>query len=197
MKLAIVAATGGIGRHLATQALAAGHQVTGIVRTPANLPPGVDGAKVDLAAPDPAALASAVAGHDAVLSALGPRTRADSGITAPGTRAIITAMQATGVRRIVVVSAAPVGTVATPGNPTPPRHDPGDGIFMRNLASPMIGIILRKHYVDLALMEDALRDSGLDWTFGPAAEAHRQAPHRGVPHRVRAQCPWWLVGVAG
>ena len=35
---------------------------------------------------------------------------------------------------------------------------------MRHLLSPIIKIVLRKHYADLALMEDILRDSGLDWT---------------------------------
>jgi len=42
-------------------------------------------------------------------------------------QAIATAMKATGVRRIVVVSAAPIGTVPSPARPNPPRHDPGDG----------------------------------------------------------------------
>jgi len=35
---------------------------------------------------------------------------------------------------------------------------------MRNLFSPLIKVVLRKHYADLARMEDVLRDSGLDWT---------------------------------
>src|SRR5439155_3753464 len=74
------------------------------------------------------------------------------------------AMQATGARRIVVVSAAPVGTVVSPGRPNPPRHDPGDGFVMRHLASPLARRALRAHYADLALMEDVLRESGLDWT---------------------------------
>jgi len=73
-------------------------------------------------------------------------------------------MQATGVRRIVVVSAAPVSTVASPGRPSPPRHDPGDGFLMRYVLSPMIKVALRPLYADLALMEDILRASGLDWT---------------------------------
>ncbi len=33
---------------------------------------------------------------------------------------------------MVVVSATPVGTVASPGHPQPPKHDPGDGFFMRH-----------------------------------------------------------------
>ncbi len=35
---------------------------------------------------------------------------------------------------------------------------------MRNLLGPLIRTALRKPYADLALMEDILRDSGLDWT---------------------------------
>jgi hypothetical protein len=73
-------------------------------------------------------------------------------------------MKATGVRRIVVVSAAPIGTVPSPARPTPPKHDPGDGVIMRYLLGPMIKTLVRKHYADLAEMEDVLRDSGLDWT---------------------------------
>ncbi|OLE27854.1 MAG: hypothetical protein AUG44_09070 [Actinobacteria bacterium 13_1_20CM_3_71_11] len=164
MKLTIFAATGGIGRRILDQAVAAGREVTAVVRDPAKVPHNVRTFTADLSAPDPAVLESAVAGADAVLSGLGPRSRAEAGVTAAGTRAIVEAMRATGVRRIVVVSAAPVGTVASPGRPNPPRHDPGDGFFMRHLFSPVIGAVLREHYADLALMEELLRDSGLDWT---------------------------------
>jgi putative NADH-flavin reductase len=164
MKLTLVAATGGIGRHLLDQALAAGHDVTAVVRDPANLSHEVRAVAVDLTHPDPAALESAVGGADAVLSGLGPRSRADAGVAARGTRAIVDAMGTTGVRRIVVVSAAPVGTVPSPGRPHPPARDPGDGFVMRYLASPLVKVVLREHYADLARMEDVLRDSGLDWT---------------------------------
>ncbi len=165
MKLAIVAATGRIGRVIVKLAAAAGHEVTAAVRTPSKLPSGVDGVRVDLAAPDPAALESAIAGRDAVISAVGPRGLADIGIVAPGTRAIIAAMEATGVRRIVAVSAAPTSTVAVPGRrPNPPKHDPGDGPVMRYVLAPVVGRILRRHYLDLAIMEEDLRASGLEWT---------------------------------
>src|SRR5205823_2212990 len=55
------------------------------------------------------------------------------------------AVKATGVRRIIVVSAAPIGTVPSPGRRNPPKRDPGDGFFMRNLFSPLIRAALRKH----------------------------------------------------
>lgn len=35
---------------------------------------------------------------------------------------------------------------------------------MQNLFSPLLKSALRKPYADLALMEDIVRDSGLDWT---------------------------------
>jgi putative NADH-flavin reductase len=166
MKLTIFAATGGIGRHALEQALAAGHDVTAVVRDPTKL----SGAEVrietaDLAAPNQAALESAVGGADAVLSGLGPRSKADAGIASRGTRAIVEAMQARGVRRLVVVSAAPIGTVPSPGRPTPPGDDPGDGFFMRHLFSHVARVAFREHYADLALMEDIVRDSDLDWTI--------------------------------
>ena len=164
MKLTIFAATGGIGRQLVDQAIAAGHDVTAVARHPASLPAEVRTVRADLAAAQPATLATAVAGADAVLSALGPRSKAEYGIASKGTRAIAGAMQAAGVRRLVVVSAAPVGTVASPRRPRPPKHDPGDGFVMRHLLSPLITAALRGLYPDLALMEDILADSGLDWT---------------------------------
>jgi len=165
MKLTIFAATGGVGRQLLRQAVAAGHDVTAVVRNPAKLAgEPVRVVAADLANADPATLELAVRGADAVLSGLGPHSNADAGIAAPGTAAIVAAMQATQVRRIVVVSAAPVATVPSPGRPNPPKHDPGDGFFMRHLFSPVIGAVLREHYADLALMEELLRDSGLDWT---------------------------------
>jgi putative NADH-flavin reductase len=165
MKLTIFAATGGIGRQLLDQAVAAGHDVTAVVRSPERLAGArVRVVRADLARPDLAAIESAVAGADAVLSGLGPSRASEAGIATAGTRPIVQAMQATGARRIVVVSAAPVSTMASPGRPNPPKHDPGEGFFMRYLLTPFIQTTLRKVYVDLAEMEDVLRASGLDWT---------------------------------
>jgi putative NADH-flavin reductase len=167
MKLTIFAATGGIGRQALDQAVAAGLDVTAVVRNPRNLP--ATPARIvaaDLADASPATLESAVAGADAVLSCLGARSKADSGagLVRSGTLAITTAMRAAGVRRIVVVSAAPVGTVPSPARPAPPRHDPGDGFLMRHLLSPITKAAFGTSYADLAQMEDVLRASDLDWT---------------------------------
>jgi putative NADH-flavin reductase len=191
MKLTIVAATGGIGRQLLEQAITAGHDVTAVVRSPQNLssvPARV--VTADLAAADPSDLQSAVEGADAVLSGLGARSNTEAGIAWRGTQAVTGAMQASGVRRIVVVSAAPVGTVPSPARPAPPPHDPGDGFVMRNLAYPILRAALRSIYADLARMEDVLRDSDLDWTVvrpvrltdKPMTGRYRTAFGRNVRH---------------
>jgi len=170
MKLTIFAATGGVGRQLLAQAAAAGHDVTAVVRDPQKLAQTAwDAVRVvtaDLDAAESAHIESAVSGADAVLSGLGARTfaDADAGVTWRGTRAIVDAMAASDVRRIVVVSAAPIGTVPSPGRPNPPQHDDGDGFFMRHLFAPFARSAFRRQYADVAHMEDVLRDGGLDWT---------------------------------
>src|SRR5262245_15039087 len=133
MRITIFAATGGIGRQVLDQAVAAGHDVTAAVRNPKTLFRDVRAVTADLSSPDLVVLESAVRGADAVISCLGARTESDAGIAWQGTRAIVQAMRATGVRRIIVVSAAPIGTVPSPAHPNPPKHDPGDGFFMRNV----------------------------------------------------------------
>lgn len=188
MKLTIFGATGGIGRHLLDQAVTAGHDVTAVVRDPARLQRDVRSVTADLAAPDPDALRAGVEGADAVLSAFGARSRSQAGIIAPGTSAIVAAMQAAGVRRIVAVSASPVATTPSPGRPHPPRRDPGEGPLMRYVGTPLVRAALRPYFAGLAAMEDVLRDSGLDWTAvrppqlndKPLSGAYRTAYNRNL-----------------
>lgn len=166
MKLTIFAATGGIGQHMLEQAIAAGHDVTVCVRNPKKLP-GQEQVRIvtaDLATPDPERLKSAIDGADAVLSGLGPRTTAEFGIASQGTQAIVDAMKVVDVRRLVVVSGAGVSIVPTPGRPNPPKREPGAGFLNRYVFTPLARLVLGQHFIDVALMEDVLRDSGLDWT---------------------------------
>ncbi|MET7397602.1 NAD(P)H-binding protein [Dactylosporangium sp. NPDC005572] len=150
MKLTVFGATGGIGRQLITQGLAAGHEITAVARRD----PGDLGCEVVVAElGDHDAIAGAVAGRDAVLSALGPRGTGPSTVQADGARAEVAAMLATGVRRIVSVDAA--GRVA----------DAGDSLLMRAVAKPLVQWVLRHGFADLAEAERVLRGSGLDWTL--------------------------------
>uniref|UniRef100_A0AAU2V4J9 SDR family oxidoreductase n=1 Tax=Streptomyces sp. NBC_00003 TaxID=2903608 RepID=A0AAU2V4J9_9ACTN len=153
MRLTVFGATGGIGQEIVKQALASGHEVTAVVRDPARFAvtgAGLEVVKADLT--DPESLREAVAGRHAVLSGLGARKRSDAGITARLTRSVLAAMEAEGTRRLIVVSAAPVGPEA-----------PGDGLLDRGMRS-MISAILKDVYTDLRAMEAELAASATDWT---------------------------------
>ncbi|GAA3470059.1 NAD(P)-dependent oxidoreductase [Nonomuraea roseola] len=109
-KLTIFGATGRVGRHVLEQAVAAGHDVTAVVRNPGKLTTPVQTVVMDMRAPEPVALKSALDGADAVLSCLGPQGRAEHGIVSTGTRAVVEAMEAAGGRRLVVISGVGVST---------------------------------------------------------------------------------------
>jgi putative NADH-flavin reductase len=190
VKLALLGATGGVGREVLSQAVAAGHLVTAVVRNPAKLPANVGVVRQDLATPNNEVLADALRDADAVISAVGPNRAAQAAIVAPATAAIAHAMECAGIRRLVVISAAPVGVVPSTHRPHPPRYDPGDDLLMRYLLSPLIRRIFGRHYIDLAAMEDLLRDGSLDWTAirpprltnGPLTGTYRTAIGRNVRH---------------
>ncbi|MCX4764294.1 NAD(P)H-binding protein [Streptomyces sp. NBC_01275] len=153
MKLTVFGATGGIGREVVRQALAAGHEVTAVVRDPARLAVTGDRLEVlraDLA--DPGALRPAVAGRDAVLSGLGARSRKDAGVAARLTRTVLSALEAEDVRRLLVVSAGPIG-------PAPE----GDGVLDRTVRG-LVSAALKDVYADLREMEAELARSATDWT---------------------------------
>ena len=88
VKLAVLGATGSVGRELVTQALAAGHEVTALVREQPK--PGEIDDRVALVLADAKsaeAVERTVAGSDAVVSALGHAKRAPDDILAPEVRA--------------------------------------------------------------------------------------------------------------
>ncbi|GGU84285.1 NADH-flavin reductase [Streptomyces filipinensis] len=153
MNLTVFGATGGIGREIVRQALGAGHQVTAVVRDPARLDVTGDALRVvraDLT--DPEELRATVRGRGAVLSGLGARSRKDAGVATRLTRTILHAMEAEGVRRLLVVSAGPVG-------PAPADDGPLD-----RAARGLVSAILKDVYADLREMEAELARSGTDWT---------------------------------
>jgi nucleoside-diphosphate-sugar epimerase len=147
--------------------LNAGYNVTVVVRNPKALFKTLRTVRDRCREPNPDSMTrqSAIQGADTVLSGLGARSAADAGVAVRGTCAIVQAMRAVGVNRIIVVSAAPIGPVPSPGRSIRPKYDPGDGFFIRQLLAPMTKVALRQHYADLARMEDVLRESSTEWTI--------------------------------
>ena len=159
MKLTVFGATGGTGSEAVGQALDAGHEVLAVVRNPARLRishPNLTIMTADVL--QPAEIADAVAGRDAVISALGHSQRpaerkaaARPTLCADSARSVTEAMRATGSRRLVIVSASG------------PYTD-GDGPVLRYVLKPIVRRFLKDDWDDLVAMEEVVRASGLDWT---------------------------------
>ena len=163
MRVTVIGASGGIGREVVRQAIAADHEVTAVIRDSARsgavvrewerVPVGGPG-RLHVAVVDslsPGELVGAVSGRDAVVSALGPQGRSgDLAVNSRGVRAAVMAMQEAAVTRIVAVSAAPLFT---------------DGsLLFRAVLRRVAWALFGAHYADLERMEKVLRESGLDWT---------------------------------
>ncbi|MDX6741907.1 NAD(P)-dependent oxidoreductase [Actinocorallia sp. A-T 12471] len=156
MHLTVLGASGRTGRQIVRQALDAGHRVTSVVRDPARLDPARHPSLEAFTADplDPVALAPAVAGRDAVISALGPNSRADGVICTAGARAAIAAARETGTRRLVVITGA--GAFI----------DDGDGPFTRAVFKPLLRrLYLGAQFTDFENAEREVRASALDWTL--------------------------------
>lgn len=175
--IVVIGATRHTGRYAMQQALDAGYAVTALARDRARV--GVTHERLTVVQGDvldPATLAPAMAGADAVISTLGVTNRAPTTLYSEGMRNILTAMRDTGVRRLVAVTAAPLSI------------DDGDTLPTRLLIKPLLVALLKPVYADMALMEDEIRQSGLDWTIfrpprltdKPATERYRLAFNRSV-----------------
>lgn len=106
MRLFVLGATGGTGRAIVDQALARGHRVVAFARSPERLGMHENLVRTQGDPRRSADLVPALAGCDAVVSALGRRTNADRSLLADCARATIDAMKTAGVPRLIIVSLA-------------------------------------------------------------------------------------------
>jgi putative NADH-flavin reductase len=150
MRLLLLGATGRTGREILDLALSRGHHVTAFVRSPHKLQTA---ASLRVVAGDPRRrdlLADEMAGHDAVLSAIGPppgeALRSGTSLVADCARALVGAMVETQVDRLAILSAAVLF----------PERGPYFAFFQW---------LLRHHARDLRAMEALVESSGLNWTI--------------------------------
>ena len=151
MMLAVFGATGKSGQALVAQALAAGHAVRALARTPAKLDPQAGLSVVAGDAADAAAVRATLAGSDAAISLLGNFNRKPNTEVSDATRTIIDAMRASGPQRIVVATTIGVGDSFAPL---------GSFVF-----KVIIRFVAKEIWRDRERQEAAVRDSGLDWTI--------------------------------
>jgi putative NADH-flavin reductase len=106
VKVAIFGASGGTGLLLTNRCLAAGHEVTALLRSPEAFPLRDRTNVIYGNACDGHAVLQTVAGSDVVLSALGARTWNKEDVLENAVPHIVTAMRQTGVRRIIALGFA-------------------------------------------------------------------------------------------
>jgi putative NADH-flavin reductase len=167
MRLTVFGATGGTGTEVVRQALAGGHDVTAVVRDPGGmrLPPDASLSVITADVMDSAAIKPALNGAGAVVSALGPRPRGPLNVLADSMRAILAAMDATGTRRLVAVSASGF------------FKEEGEGLITGAVAKPILRAIFRARVPDARHFEQLITASGTDWTIMRPAQL-TNAPRR-------------------
>lgn len=151
MKIALFGATGGTGKEIVSQALAAGHEVTVLVRDPAKM--ALDHDKLYVVIGDvlnPDKVEETLAGSEAVCCSLGNTANNPDFVVSDGTHHIIERMKKQEIQRLVVVSALGVG-------------DSRDQVALS--FKMIMKTVLRKAYEDKERQEQFVQDSGLDWVI--------------------------------
>lgn len=153
MKLAVFGGTGKTGRHIVEQALAAGHEVVALARTPSKLEikhPNLKVLQGDVK--DLNCVNDTIQGTDAVVSVLGPTNNKPEFAVTKGMENILTAMKQHRVRRLIISAGAGV-------------RDPQD---RPKLVDRFFGLVLKlasKNVVeDMSRAVSLVRSADRDWT---------------------------------
>jgi putative NADH-flavin reductase len=158
MKLSVFGANGPTGRLLTQLALDEDHDVVAFTRRPDAFP--IKHRRLEVAAGDvhdAAAVASAIDGTNAVLSALGvPFAKALVSVYSDGVANIMAGLRAAGVKRLACVSSSAVG----------PHLEPLGGFIFEKIIQPyVVNKLGGTVYDDMRRMEAIVSDSDLAWTI--------------------------------
>jgi putative NADH-flavin reductase len=159
MKILLLGITGRTGRLVAEEGIKRGHGIVGIVRDPATVT--VKDAEIIKGTPyDFETVRKAITGCDAVISALNVfpqsqsllgKIRSPLDIMSVSTKNCVKAMEETGIKRIVLMTALGVGDSAS--------ELPGLFSFIVRITN------IKYSYADHAVQEKVLESSSLDWTI--------------------------------
>jgi len=152
-RILVIGATGGTGRLIVSKALARGHEVTAMVRSP-DKAGDLTGARLVVGdVREEKALRQALKAQDAVVSALGTPASPFREVTllSTATRALVEAMKTEHVSRLVSITGLGAGDSAGHG-----------GFLFDKVIFPLL---LKKVYADKNRQEAIIRNSGLDWVI--------------------------------
>lgn len=138
MRIAVFGGTGKVGGEVACRALERGHEVVVLARNPSAVTPADNLVIIEGSATDPDAVARALDGVDAVVSAMGARTLDATTDLSDATAGVIAGMQAHGPKRLVLLSHV--------------------GVLLKRV-DPTYEHVVAEHRRNL----EAVRESGLDW----------------------------------
>lgn len=167
-KIVILGATGPTGRHIVAQAVARGYDVTVLVRSPEKAAE-LKGAKIVVGdARNEKVLRQAIKGRDAVVSALGTPASPFREVTllSTATRALVNAMKAEQVSRLIAVTGLGAGDSKGHG-----------GFLFDNLIYPLL---LRKVYADKNRQEAIIHGSDVDWTIVRPSILNNKQEHKPI-----------------
>ena len=151
MRVALLGGTGRIGSEVLDMLLADDHDVQVLARSAGSVRPAAGLTVIEGDALDSASVAALVKGADAVVSALGPRGAKSPGLLGNAAANTVAAMNESGVRRLIAVSAAGAFIGA----------DPDIGA----LTKLILPRVFAKQFADVRRMEDVIRASDLEWTL--------------------------------
>jgi putative NADH-flavin reductase len=154
MKIVVFGASRGVGRKVVEQALQEGHHLTAFVRTPSTLNirhPNLTVCQGD--SMDASAVEQAIAGQDAVISALGPTRPPVAHMMEISAKNIVAGMQKHGVRRIVSTTGAGV------------RQPEDQPKLMDHLIGFLLNLLAKEVVLDSAKNVETITSSDLDWTI--------------------------------
>jgi putative NADH-flavin reductase len=154
MNIVVFGASRGVGRNVVEQALLAGHQVIAFVRTPSTFTlrhPNLMVVQGD--SMDAAAVEKAIAGQDAVVSALGPTRPPVPRMMETSAKNIVDAMMKHGVRRIVSTTGAGV------------RQAEDQPKLIDHFIGFLLNLLAKEVVLDSAKNVETITSSDLDWTI--------------------------------
>ncbi|AGZ41006.1 nucleoside-diphosphate-sugar epimerase [Actinoplanes friuliensis DSM 7358] len=147
--MVVLGASGATGRHVVSTALSRGHQAVALVRRPGTFTPQEKLLEVTWPdVKDTATLTAALPGADIVISTLGGAGNGPTTVCTDGIRSAVRAMGATGVNRLIALSAH--GVLET--------HD-------KSLYSRAVWANVAERMRDKETMEPLITASGLNWTI--------------------------------